>query len=151
MVEGSLMTLRPPPRVGVLADGFHDRYNIGIYHTMVNQSACTFKSLFTLPFFVCHVHSLHHTPTKMHTPTVPNPNHVNPPMRPPGVEDTSIVLIVLGVLILALRMYTKYRILRNFGLDDLFAFLGMVCTISYVDNTRVYAREVITMLESHAD
>ena len=81
----------------------------------------------------------------MQIPSVPNPNYVNPPMRPSGVEDSCYVLIVLCVVVVALRIYTKYRILRSFGLDDLFAVLGMVCTIW------ISAHEVIRTLESHAD
>lgn len=58
-----------------------------------------------------------------HTP----PNYVNPPTRPPGVQATCIVYMVLLVGMLALRFYTRLRFGHRLGFDDLFAASATVC------------------------
>lgn len=66
--------------------------------------------------------------TTMSLPAVPPHQHdfTNPPTRPPGVQVTGVILIVLGAMSLILRLYTHVRLKRHLGLDDLFATTGTV-------------------------
>lgn len=54
-------------------------------------------------------------------------NYVNPPTRPPWVQATCIIYLVLVVGTLALRFYTRLRFGHRLGVDDLFAALATVC------------------------
>lgn len=59
---------------------------------------------------------------------MPTPNYVNPPTRAPAVE---IVCILLGALVsisLVLRLYSRKRIRRLLGVDDIFAIFATVST-----------------------
>ena len=52
-------------------------------------------------------------------PRPSKPNYVNPQTHAPGVQITNIILIIVTVAILGLRLFTRIRIMGNFGLDDL--------------------------------
>ena len=60
-------------------------------------------------------------------PGAPAPNYVNPPVRPPAAQVTSIIFIILITFSLILRLYTRVYISVNLGLDDAFAISGTVC------------------------
>ncbi|KAL6239592.1 hypothetical protein BDW75DRAFT_236197 [Aspergillus navahoensis] len=55
----------------------------------------------------------------------PTPNYVDPPTRSHGVLIASIILLVLSTIITALRLYTRLRITRTAGLDDILVVLGL--------------------------
>ncbi|KAL8663169.1 MAG: hypothetical protein Q9202_004101 [Teloschistes flavicans] len=57
-------------------------------------------------------------PTKEIIASWPKPNYVNPETRGPALTVVNIVFIILVVLVVALRFYTRLRITRSFGLDD---------------------------------
>ncbi|KAL8689065.1 MAG: hypothetical protein Q9218_005173 [Villophora microphyllina] len=48
----------------------------------------------------------------------PKPNYVNPVTRGPALTVVNIIFIILVVLVVGLRYYTRIRITRSFGLDD---------------------------------
>lgn len=54
------------------------------------------------------------------------PNYVNPTTRGPAVQVTSILFAVLVSMSLALRLYTRGRIKRQFQVDDIFATFATV-------------------------
>ncbi|KAL5043936.1 hypothetical protein BDW71DRAFT_110439 [Aspergillus fruticulosus] len=55
----------------------------------------------------------------------PTPNYVNPPTRSHGVLIASIIFLTLSTIITALRLYTRLRITRTAGLDDILVVLGL--------------------------
>ncbi|KAL4747118.1 hypothetical protein BDW72DRAFT_23153 [Aspergillus terricola var. indicus] len=57
--------------------------------------------------------------------TWPTPNYVNPPTRSHGVLIASIIFLALSTIITALRLYTRLRITRTAGLDDILVVLGL--------------------------
>lgn len=59
----------------------------------------------------------------------PAHNYVNPPTRPPGVQATGVIFIILVTLSLSLRLFTRLRVRGSFGIDDLFATTGTVCLL----------------------
>jgi hypothetical protein len=58
--------------------------------------------------------------------TYPTPNYVNPETRGPGLIVTHSVLFPIASIIVGIRIYTRVRISKNIGLDDLFIILAMV-------------------------
>lgn len=50
-------------------------------------------------------------------------------LRPPGIQVTCIIYIVLGVGSLLLRLFTRWRVTRQFGLDDVFMVLGTMFAV----------------------
>ena len=58
--------------------------------------------------------------------TWPPPNFVNPVTRGPALLIVVIVSIVLALAIAVLRTYTRLRITRSFGSDDILILLAMV-------------------------
>ncbi|KAI4200221.1 MAG: hypothetical protein LQ350_004079 [Teloschistes chrysophthalmus] len=57
-------------------------------------------------------------PSKEIIQSWPKPNFINPETRGPALTVVNIVFIILVVLVVALRFYTRLRITRSFGLDD---------------------------------
>ncbi|KAL8706599.1 MAG: hypothetical protein Q9201_000346 [Fulgogasparrea decipioides] len=57
-------------------------------------------------------------PTKEIIAGWPKPNFVNPETRGPALTVVNIVFIILVVLVVALRYYTRIKITHSFGLDD---------------------------------
>ena len=64
--------------------------------------------------------------TKMPSPSAMR--DPNSPTRPPTVEGLSCFFMVIVVVVLAARLYTRFRVTKNFGLDDVFAIIGTVRT-----------------------
>lgn len=58
------------------------------------------------------------------------PNYSNPQTRPPAIQATAIVYILLGVLSLGLRLYTRGYIKRLFGTDDAFMIASTVFAVA---------------------
>jgi hypothetical protein len=56
----------------------------------------------------------------------PTPNYINPPTRSHGVLIASILFLALSTIVTALRLYTRLRITRTAGLDDILVVLGLV-------------------------
>lgn len=57
-------------------------------------------------------------PTKEVIASWPKANFVNPETRGPALTVVNVVFIVLVVLVVTLRYYTRLRISKSFGLDD---------------------------------
>jgi uncharacterized membrane protein len=57
--------------------------------------------------------------------TWPTPNYVNPETRGPGFIIMNLVLYPIVVAIVAIRIYTRLRISRSFGPDDVCIVLAM--------------------------
>lgn len=63
----------------------------------------------------------------------PTPNYANPERRGPAATIVVSVLLGLVTLILIIRIYTRVRISRGFGLDDvliIFAYVRLSCSPS---------------------
>lgn len=58
--------------------------------------------------------------------TWPAPNYDSPVRRGHGAFITNLVLYPLALLFLLLRVYTRVRITKSFGTDDVFILLAMV-------------------------
>lgn len=56
----------------------------------------------------------------------PAPNYVNPVRRGPAGQIVSIILAVAAAVVLAMRMYTRLRVVRSFGLDDVLILVAFV-------------------------
>lgn len=56
----------------------------------------------------------------------PSPNYVNPPTRPPAVQTTCVIYLILVAGSLLLRLYTRVRFGIRLWLDDVFAVSGSV-------------------------
>lgn len=56
----------------------------------------------------------------------PTPNYVNPERRGPAATIIVSVLLGLVTLILVVRIYTRVRISRGFGLDDVLIIFAYV-------------------------
>lgn len=56
----------------------------------------------------------------------PTPNYVNPERRGPAATIIVSVLLALVTLILVVRIYTRVRISRGFGLDDVLIIFAYV-------------------------
>lgn len=61
------------------------------------------------------------------------PNYINPPTRPPAIQATCAVFVVLVTVSMVLRLYTRVRFVKELGVDDLFATIG---TVSFSDRGR---------------
>ncbi len=57
----------------------------------------------------------------------PTPDYVHPVTRGPGLIVMHLVLYPVILALVALRTYTRLRISRSFGLDDVFILLAMAC------------------------
>lgn len=58
----------------------------------------------------------------------PPPNYVNPQTRPPWVQATCIIYMILGIGTLLLRLYTRVRFGHRVWMDDVLAVSGTVYT-----------------------
>lgn len=56
----------------------------------------------------------------------PKPNYINPETRGPALTIVNIIFIILVFLIVGLRYYTRLRITRSFGTDDIVIGLSVV-------------------------
>ena len=65
-------------------------------------------------------------PTKEVIATWPKPNFVNPVTRGPALTIVNIIFIILVFLVVGLRYYTRLRITRSFGQDDIVIGLSVV-------------------------
>jgi hypothetical protein len=59
----------------------------------------------------------------------PKPNYVNPVRRGPALLIVNSVLLPIAGVVVIARLYTRLRIVRSAGLDDLFIGLALVPTI----------------------
>ena len=57
----------------------------------------------------------------------PTPNYINPVTRGNAALVVNIVMISLSFIVTCLRLYTRLRITRSAGLDDVFIAIAMVC------------------------
>lgn len=68
----------------------------------------------------------------------PPPNHVNPETRGPVAIITVSILLFFVTAILGVRVYTRVRISKGFGLDD------VLILVAYVRNTSAPVRHHLT-------
>ena len=68
-------------------------------------------------------------PTKEIIESWPKPNYVNPITRGPALTVVNIIFIILVFLVVGLRYYTRLRITRSFGQDDVVIGLSVVSNI----------------------
>ena len=66
-------------------------------------------------------------PTKEVIASWPAPNFVNPVTRGPALTIVNIIFIILVFIVVGLRYYTRLRITRSFGQDDIVIGLSLVC------------------------
>lgn len=55
------------------------------------------------------------------------PNFTNPVIRSNGIIELICIFTILSTTTLVLRLYTKARILRIWGLDDVLVTFGWMC------------------------
>lgn len=56
----------------------------------------------------------------------PRPNYADPQRRGPALVVVNSLLLALAVGVVGLRLYTRLRVCRSAGLDDLFIGLAVV-------------------------
>ena len=61
-------------------------------------------------------------------PGDPPPNYVNPPTQGAGIQIANSIFVALVAISITLRVYTRARVPSRFGMDDLFAVSGSVCS-----------------------
>ncbi|KAI9776643.1 MAG: hypothetical protein M1839_009449 [Geoglossum umbratile] len=59
----------------------------------------------------------------------PKPNYVNPLRRGPALLIVNGILLPIAVAVVIARLYTRLRVVRSAGLDDLFIGLALIPTI----------------------
>ncbi|KAI9763863.1 MAG: hypothetical protein M1840_009047 [Geoglossum simile] len=59
----------------------------------------------------------------------PKPNYVNPVRRGPALLIVNGILLPIAMAVVIARLYTRLRVVRSAGLDDLFIGLALVPTI----------------------
>ena len=69
-------------------------------------------------------------PTKEIIESWPKPNYVNPVTRGPALTIVNIIFITLVILVVGLRYYTRLRITRSFGQDDVVIGLSLIPTFA---------------------
>ncbi|KAI4600981.1 hypothetical protein KJ359_013146 [Pestalotiopsis sp. 9143b] len=60
----------------------------------------------------------------------PAPNYHDPVRRGPTGQIVSIILAVVAAVVLAMRMYTRLRVVRSFGLDDVLILVAFIPSIA---------------------
>lgn len=60
--------------------------------------------------------------------TWPAPNYIDPQTRGQGLTIINTTLVVVLVLVIALRYYTRIKLKNWFGLDDWFIGAALVCS-----------------------
>ncbi|KAF2022287.1 hypothetical protein BU24DRAFT_439026 [Aaosphaeria arxii CBS 175.79] len=59
----------------------------------------------------------------------PQPNYVNPDTRGPALAIVNYIFLVLVIVVVALRIYTRLIVKRWFGTDDVFMALALIFAI----------------------
>ena len=73
----------------------------------------------------------------MHLPPVsviakwPTPNYVNPENHGPGLLIADIILMVVVLVVIGVRFYTRLRVTKKLGPDDLLIGLALVHTLLF--------------------
>ena len=60
----------------------------------------------------------------------PKPNYVDPVTRGPALTIVNIIFIILVLIVVALRYYTRLRITNSFGQDDIVIGLSLIPTFA---------------------
>lgn len=77
----------------------------------------------------------------------PKPNYVNAPSRAGGAIAYNTILIVVVVIVVSLRYYSRVGILKQrLGWDDFFIGLSLVCLSRIVLSTVVIVRDVLLLI-----
>lgn len=58
--------------------------------------------------------------------TLPSPNYINPVEHAPVTTVVNVVLLPLCVIIIGLRIFSRTKIAKSFGLDDVLIVLALV-------------------------
>ncbi|EPS34360.1 hypothetical protein PDE_09324 [Penicillium oxalicum 114-2] len=64
--------------------------------------------------------------------TWPTPNYIDPVTRGHGVLYVNVIFTSLALLVVALRLYTRFRITCSAGVDDALIVIGLAFTIAMV-------------------
>lgn len=57
----------------------------------------------------------------------PRPNYVNPEVHGPASIIVELLLLCVVTMLLSIRLYTRCRISKGFGRDDVLIFMAYVC------------------------
>jgi hypothetical protein len=68
----------------------------------------------------------------------PKPNYDHPVTRGPALPIVSVICATLALIVVLMRFYTRFVILRAPGLDDLFIFLALVSSKIAVNSEATY-------------
>lgn len=79
----------------------------------------------------------------------PTPNYTNPVTKGNALVVVNSIFIVLVVIVVGLRLYTRIWIKRWFGLDDVFIVLALVRLLK--DSTRFLCTRLIAHSFSQLD
>lgn len=60
----------------------------------------------------------------------PTPNYIDPPTHGHGVLIVNLVCITMALLVVMLRLYTRFRITCSAGIDDLLIVIGLIFAIA---------------------
>ena len=78
-------------------------------------------------------------PTKEVIDSWPAPNFVNPDTQGPALTVVNIIFIILVFFVVGLRYYTRLRITRSFGQDDIVIGLSLVNSSLFRCRWRLWA------------
>jgi hypothetical protein len=68
----------------------------------------------------------------------PTPNYVNPETRGNTLLVVDTVFLVLTLVAVSLRVYTRVHIQKWFGIDDIFALLALVSTVAIISSRSLH-------------
>ncbi|KAK2765981.1 hypothetical protein FQN54_007496 [Arachnomyces sp. PD_36] len=69
----------------------------------------------------------------------PEPNYTNPATRGDGLVIVNVITMVLAVIVVVLRLYTRIRITGSFGFDDLLILFALVFATVMIVATSVWS------------
>jgi hypothetical protein len=55
------------------------------------------------------------------------PNYVDPETRGSGIIVLVVVLLILSYILVSLRLWARFRLAKNAGIDDVLIIFNMVC------------------------
>ena len=62
----------------------------------------------------------------------PAPNYVSPQNHGPGLLVVNVVLLVVVLVVIGIRYYTRIRVTKTFGLDDFLIGVALVDTLLFL-------------------
>lgn len=65
-------------------------------------------------------------PPKSYLATLPPPNYINPERHPPATSIVNLIMLPLCTIVVALRIFSRVRVSKSFGADDILIIVAMV-------------------------